>query len=648
MRKFGFLFWLICILPGTALAEYPTPPIEAYGALPSMSDAEISPDGRRIAAISHNAQGSFVLVIDIASGEVTNGGALGEIKARDVEFYDDEHVILRVSKTVKTYGFRGEYEYDAAFSMNLSNNKIKQLMHRTRGLFPAQSGIGRFVGRSDRPGEVLMPAYVGTAYGTPTLDLFRAKLGSNVGKKHTKGNTHTRDWFVDDRGAVLARILYNNKSNEFQIQRRDGKKWIEIYSEETNIPYSIHGVTLDESGLVFSQVEADDAGNTALMKIGFDGSFHGPIVPLRDREIERVITDVNRKVIGVQYAGVVPDYAFLDTELQSSFATTTDALPNATVYIDSWSDDKSVVLYRVFDPSLGDVWLTHHRSTESFSVVSRRRPDVPVEALAVMMDINYPARDGLQIQAILSAPPNYKAGESPPMPTIVLPHGGPSDYDRFDFDWMAQFFANRGYLVLQPNYRGSAGFGQSFEDAGRGEWGGKMQHDITDGINALINAEMIDEDRICIVGSSYGGYAALAGAVFTPDLYKCVIAIAPVADLNRMLRDEKRERGRHHWVVSYWENIMADGDARRNKLKSISPAQFAGHVSAPVLLLHGDDDTVVPIDQSKLMERALRRTGKQVQLITLRGEDHWLSGADTRMQTLREMDRFIAEHLPLE
>lgn len=115
-----------------------------------------------------------------------------------------------------------------------------------------------------------------------------------------------------------------------------------------------------------------------------------------------------------------------------------------------------------------------------------------------------------------------------------------------------------------------------------------------------------------------------------------------------MLRDEKRESGRHHWVISYWEGLMADGDARRAKLKSISPVNFADSVTAPVLLLHGDDDTVVPYDQSKVMERALKRAGKQVELVKLKGEDHWLSVADTRMQTLREMDRFIAQHLPIE
>ena len=213
---------------------------------------------------------------------------------------------------------------------------------------------------------------------------------------------------------------------------------------------------------------------------------------------------------------------------------------------------------------------------------------------------------------------------------------------------MSQYFANRGYLVLQPNFRGSTGFGRECQDAGRGEWGGKMQDDITDGINALVTAGYIDPDRICIAGASYGGYAALAGATFTPDLYQCVVAIAPVSDLNLMLSDEKRERGNNHWVVSYWEGVMAEGEARKAKLRAISPYHFADRVSAPVLLLHGDDDTIVPISQSNRMKSALERADKDVTLIKLKGEDHWLSVADTRLQTLQAMDAFISEHLPLD
>jgi len=231
-------------------------------------------------------------------------------------------------------------------------------------------------------------------------------------------------------------------------------------------------------------------------------------------------------------------------------------------------------------------------------------------------------------------------------PTIVMPHGGPASYDAIGFDWMAQYFANRGYVVVQPNYRGSDGFGHAFRLAGHGEWGrGVMQHDVTDALTAAVNSGISDPERVCIVGGSYGGYAALAGGAFTPELYKCIAAIAPVSDLPRMIYDERRDSGRDSWVVAYWTDAIGDVKAERDRLEEISPANFAEAFRAPVLLIHGNDDTVVPYRQSKTMERALERAGKDVELVKLKGGDHWLSTSEMRLDTLRALDAFVSKHL---
>ncbi len=647
MRVIGLMLYLAIFGSLSAQAEYPKPPLEAYGALPRIADAELSPDGERVATIANLEDGARMIVFTLSGDVAPKQVGVGDIKARNVEFFDNQHVIFRASETTTTYGFRGEYEYSGAFSFNLETNKIEQLLRRNANLFPAQGGLGKIVGRGKEAGEVLMPADIGERQNTPSYDLLRVKLKSPIGRRIMRGTQDTRDWFVGTNGNILARERYDNRSNTYRVQARKNDKWETIYEiEDSILPMSILGVAPDESGLVFIRTLRDEIGSDVLLRLGFDGEVNGPLLPPRDNEIERIYTDNNRIIVGVRYAGVEPDYAFLDDRLQDSFDKVSATLTNATIYLDSWSDDRAEVLYQVFEPSLGDVWLIHRRVQDELSLLAERRPDIPPEALGTMMNIQYKARDGLQIQAIMTVPPNYHQNQPSPLPAIVLPHGGPASYDRYDFDWMAQYFANRGYAVIQPNFRGSTGSGRTFQDAGRGEWGGKMQDDITDGVNALVTAEMIDPDRICIVGASYGGYAALAGAAFTPELYKCIIAIAPVSDLNRMLRSEKREYGDNHWVVSYWEDIMAEGDARRAKLKSISPVNFAENVQAPILLLHGDDDTVVPIDQSTAMRRALNKADKDVELIKLKGEDHWLSVADTRLQTLQAMDAFIAEHLP--
>lgn len=648
MRAIYLIASLILFGSSIAQAEYPKPPLEAYGALPLISDAEISPDGSMVAAIANVPEGSKMIVFQ-ENGGVTNSIGVSSIKARDVKFYDNEHVILLVSKTTKLAGLSRGYENGGAFSVNLAKNKVVQMLYRTPELWRNQTGLGQIVGLGSKPDELLMPAYLGEIGFDPEYDLLRTKLGTKSGRRLARGTHDTRDWFVGDGGKVLARERYHNETNEYKVEWRNGNDWDPIFEEESPIlPMSITGVMPDESGLVFIQVADREKGYHALMKLGKDGEFHGPLLPVKEREIEMILTDNNRKVVGVRYAGIEPDYAFLDPKLQDSYEKLSAQLPNATIIMDSWSEDRENILYHIFDTGNGDLWIKHVRTSDEIKFIADRRPDVPATALGMMMNIEYAAHDGLMIDSILTVPHDYSPGETGPLPAIMMPHGGPATYDRFQFDWMAQYFANRGYLVIQPNFRGSEGYGRAFEDAGRGEWGGKMQSDLTDGVSALAAANLIDPNRVCIVGVSYGGYAALAGAAFTPDTYQCAIAVAPVTDLNRMLKAQRSQYGSNHWVISYWERITADGDARRAKLKSISPVNFAEDVKIPILLVHGNEDTVVPFEQSKVMERALKRADKSVKLVKLKGEDHWLSGADTRLELLQEMDTFIQTHLPTE
>ena len=472
MRKIGVVF-IGLLSAGLANAENPQPPLEAYGALPQISDAELSPDGTKVAAIANVPSGARMIVFNIETGGIGDAIGIEKIKARNVEFFDNQHVILKASETRSTFGFVGEYENHAAFAINMQTNVIRALLDRTRDLYPAQGGLDKIIGRGKNPGEVLMPAWVGEAGRQPSKDLLKVKLSSPVGRSYAKGTDDTLDWFVGESGKILARTRYNNKHNMFRVQYRDGDKWITIFEEEQEIPMAIWGVMPDESGLVVSVSLDDDIGSSALKRLAWDGEETGPVVPFRVGEIETILKDNNRKIIGVRYAGVEPDYMFLDERLQASFESVSAQLPDATIYLDSWSDDRNVMLYQVFAPSLGDVWLIHRSEDDSLGLVANRRPQIPPDAIGYMMSIDYSAQDGLTIQAILTVPPDYDPENTPPLPTIVLPHGGPADYDRFDFNFIAQFFANRGYAVLQPNFRGSKGFGRAFENAGRGEWGGQ-------------------------------------------------------------------------------------------------------------------------------------------------------------------------------
>jgi len=266
-------------------------------------------------------------------------------------------------------------------------------------------------------------------------------------------------------------------------------------------------------------------------------------------------------------------------------------------------------------------------------------PNLTSADLGEMKPYPYTARDGLNIHAYLTLPPGKEAKN---LPTVILPHGGPEDRDRMRFDWLAQFLASRGYAVLQPNFRGSSGYGWDFIKAGDGEWAGKVQYDVQDGVKKLIADGIADPKKICIMGGSYGGYMALAGATFSPDLYACAISFAGLADLAKQFYSGSSFESES---MSVWERRMGASRSDTKKMDALSPAEHAELVKAPILLLHSDKDVTVPIEQSKAEANALKRAGKDVLFVTMEGDDHHLSYAETRIRMLQETEKFLAAHI---
>jgi dipeptidyl aminopeptidase/acylaminoacyl peptidase len=197
--------------------------------------------------------------------------------------------------------------------------------------------------------------------------------------------------------------------------------------------------------------------------------------------------------------------------------------------------------------------------------------------------------------------------------------------------------------VLRPQFRGSTGFGDAFRRAGYRQWGARMQDDVTDGVKAMIADGIADAHRICIVGGSYGGYAALAGAALTPDLYRCAISVNGVADLPAMIGWVKAQNGAESDSLAYW--ISNIGSPFDRQVIARSPVNGADRIRIPVLLMHGVDDTVVPIGQSESMARALAAAGRPFEFIRLPGEDHWLSRSETRLRVLTEIEAFIKKSM---
>jgi dienelactone hydrolase len=307
----------------------------------------------------------------------------------------------------------------------------------------------------------------------------------------------------------------------------------------------------------------------------------------------------------------------------------------------SWSDDGRWWLFAATGPDDPGSYYLYDWTNHQVRSLGPAQPKLPPERLADRRPYAFAARDGTRIPGYLTGP----AGAKGPLPLVVIPHGGPMVRDDLDFDALAQLIATRGYLVFQPNFRGSGGFGRKWLEAGYHEWGGLMQDDVHDGVKALIAAGLADPARICAFGASYGGYAALIQGALHPETYKCVISWAGIADLARHVRERKSIDGADGEVHLYDLKQIGDPERDKARLSQQSPLTYAGSYGPPVLLLHGADDDTVSADQSREMDKALRKAGRQTRLILVKDEGHPDWGTDDQTSAVREILTFLQAHI---
>ncbi|WP_111977211.1 alpha/beta hydrolase family protein [Algibacillus agarilyticus] len=644
MKKYLFILLALFSAQGfTASTQTSVLPLENYGALPNTAMMRVSPNMQRIAYRASSADKDLVVVYNMQEKKTLGAFDISQINPNHMYFISDDKLILVASEYKKLHGYRGKHDVSSAFVYDIKEKELRQLLTPGYGIYRGQTGLGSIVGLSPDKRYAYMPAYVGKDGTNPSYDLLRVDLTKKrEPRRFKKGNSDVVDWFVDNQGNTLARERYNNKENRHTVEAWRNDEWHKIFFEETEYRNkSFVGVTPDRQSLVmlgYSNKTDNSAYFTMSLK---DGTISEPIFGREDASVAQVFTDINRVVKGVRYSGFKPSYGFFDKKLDKTIKAIQAAMPNNSIKIvdhdESWS---SLVFYLEGEGSSGDFILY---KDGSFSFLASARKSITPDFVNPVIEYTYKARDGLAIPTLLTYPAKLVKKDN--LPAILMPHGGPASYDRYGFNWKAQYFASRGYLVIQPQFRGSSGFGSTHLEKGHGEWGGKMQDDLTDAITHLSAKGKIDPKKVCIVGSSYGGYAALAGAAFTPELYKCVVSVNGVSDVKEMLKTEKRDHGSDHWVVAYWENNIAEGQDSDEFLESISPINFAEKIQAPVLLIHGEDDSIVPYSQSDDMFDELEDFDKDVTLIELEDEGHHLRSYTTRLQALKEIDKFVTKHM---
>ena len=622
---------------GSGALARSTPPLSAWGALPAIEQVALSEDTTRLAFIGVSGDARR-LVLQTVEGALLGVIGLDDTKVIDIQWAGNEDIVVTTARTTAAPELGLPLsEFYSAQAYSLSKKRFIRLASRVPNAlgFVLRVPDIRVIG-----GKAFAYCTVITLGTSTQIVLARIAVADGAVTTIDSANPETGNWMVSESGEAVARSRYDQSSGMFAVALRRGDIWPEVFQRRALLdrPW-LEALTADGQGAV---VSVFDEEGYAYIEVRAEG---GPRLAIPEGRAYRAILRHGRssRMIGGMWFEDYSRFDYFEPVRKASWDSVQRTFKGQRVVPQSWSADGRKVLVFVEGPTNSGAYYLVNLDARRADLVGEAWPLVTADWIGEIKPYAYKASDGLDIPGYLTLPPGQSAAKG--LPLVVLPHGGPASHDELRFDWWAQALASRGYAVLQPNFRGSTGQGLEHLQAGFGQWGRRMQSDLSDGVKALAVAGIIDPGRVAIVGGSYGGYAAMAGPTLDPGHYRCAVAVAGVSDLRRMLTWSANRYGEKSETTRYWTRFMGGG---RNDpaLDEISPLRQAEKADAPILLIHGKDDTVVPYEQSALFAEALKRAGKSVELLTLKGEDHDLARGETRLLMLEATITFLRKHNP--
>jgi dipeptidyl aminopeptidase/acylaminoacyl peptidase len=648
-------------LAAEAPAKLPLPTLDDLFSTQTVPDMAISPSGRYVAAVLRNGDLDYLVVTDLQTGErriivkidKKSVGKNTEASLIAVYWKSDERLLLRSSVSVEegvSYSAVSDRSYlklgTRLVAINRDGSNLVRLLADNRNsALEGAFNLGAIA--SWLPGD--QNHIVMTVDGDYGPALFRVDLTSGLGELIERPSESVIGWWLDLQGMPMVRVQWLFGALVLSRKNDEGK-WKKFYvvrrKDMKNLPeYEAVGSSdQPDKYYVLARPEGRDRVGLYLYDLKNE-TFGQPIIenPRFDLMSAQVSRD-GKRIVRSCYIAHVRICDFSDPKINAHMKGVRKYFADsANAYVYDSSDDGKVIVFFVEGPGLAPTYYYYLTDKAKISILGYEREQLAQKTLPSAAVVSWKARDGLDLTGYLTIPSS--AADAKSLPLVVMPHGGPEDRDRMTFDRTVQYLATRGYVVFQPNFRGSDGFGKAFAESGYGEWGRRMQDDITDGLKDLIAKGVVDPARVCIVGASYGGYAALAGVALTPDLYRCAVATAAISDLEEFVKSRKRKFGTDSETYKYWLQAIGDPKVAEDKLAAASPARLAASIRAPVLLVHGTVDDVVPYAQSELMKRALDKAGKPTELISLKGEDHSYWSDYNEKAWLIAIDRFLWQHL---
>ena len=647
----GYFFGLLALSPA-AWGANPSgfDAAAAFGALPSVSGVRLSPDGNSISYIAPTGTGNAAYTYDpekkgdpvlamLASGKPE--------RLQRCSWVSNQRLVCQIGGVVKNAAI-GILPFTRIMAVDRDGGNLQLLSTKTNDYSKQYELDGGAVldWLPDEDGVVLMSRnyipddHLGSRAGSNKKGWGVDRIDTRTAKAETieEPTFNAESYLSDGRGNI--RIVARTSTVQGNLQSGVSRYYYRKSGTREWLPLTLQN--LDRSGFSPLAVDHDRNlvygieirdGREAVVSVGLDGSLEKALVYANPEvDVDELIKIGRRdRVVGVSYATDVRHAVYLDADIERLMRSLAKALPNEAGLrvIDSSFDEQKLLVLADNDDDPG-VYYLFDRRTKELKTFLTVRDQLEGVKLAKVKPIKLRAADGTEIPGYLTLPPGMDNPKG--LPAIVLPHGGPNARDEWRFDWLSQFFAARGYAVLQPNFRGSAGYGDRWlSSAGFQTWRVAIG-DVLDSGRWLVSEGIADPNKLCILGWSYGGYAALQSAVVDPALFKAVVAIAPVTDFQQ-LKDEWRNFSNFYLI----SNQIGEGP----HIREGSPSHNSDKLQVPVLMFHGTMDRNVSIMQSRIMEAKLAKSPIKHRLVVFEGLDHQLEDSAARAEVLRQSDEFM-------